>query len=422
MEGRIALMDECRPTRDKRLPGQGAQAFVLALLCVLAAGAGALADLRPPARPRGAPPMRFVRVTDADPACEPNCPEWLSAEGQIEPGSAPAFAEAINRLDGRRLPILIHSPGGSVTDAIAMGKLIRAKGLAVAVARTLMPNCAETAPRCPDGPGTAITGGAICASACALVLAGGVERLVGPVPQVGVHQITAVLRETDGVTHRTSTQKSYEPEGADAEVKDYLTAMGVGDPVMAMLRKTPAASVHWLSLDDLKVSRLATLALDAAEPILTSGANGLNGHAFDGDPPPPDLLRAHMAETLALPIKGLGSTLEIALSYRRGGGAVDAVVTAPEAEGREAADQPDSGWTLTLASDGAESLQLKMAGLSPARAIIPRERFCALGHDGKLVASPHASPASDSWADDPSVGFALAQMEGAAALVDQACP
>ena len=48
------------------------------------------ADLRPPARPRATPPMRFVRVRSADPACEPNCPEWLSAEGRIEPGSARA--------------------------------------------------------------------------------------------------------------------------------------------------------------------------------------------------------------------------------------------------------------------------------------------------------------------------------------------
>jgi len=186
------------PRQEKRRHGPAAIACVAALL-ILAAGGRADADLRPPARSRGEPPMRFVRVVSADPACKPNCPEWLSAEGRIEPGSAPAFAEAISRLGGRRLPILIHSPGGSVTDAIAMGKLIRAKGLAVAVARTLVRNCPETAPRCPDGPGVAITGGAICASACALVLAGGVERLVGPAPLVGVHQITTVVRETEGL-------------------------------------------------------------------------------------------------------------------------------------------------------------------------------------------------------------------------------
>ena len=229
--------------------------------------------------------MRFVRVVSADPACKPNCPEWLSAEGRIEPGSAKAFADAIANLKGRRLPILIHSPGGSVADAGAMGELIRAKGLAVAVARTLITNCPEASPKCPDGPGTAITGGATCASACVLVLAGGVERLAAPSARIGVHQTTTLVSETEGLAHLKSTRKIYEQRGVDAAVEAYLAAMGVGDPVMTLMRKTPAASIRWLSPAELKDSHLATLALDPAEPILTSGANGLNGHAFDGDPP-----------------------------------------------------------------------------------------------------------------------------------------
>jgi hypothetical protein len=414
------------PMRESRRkvksgPGPAALVIFLTLLCVLAASERADADLRPPARSRGAPAMRFVRVVSADPACEPNCPEWLSAEGRIEPGSAPAFAEAVNRLGGRRLPILIHSPGGSVTDAIAMGKLIRAKGLAVAVGRTLMQNCSETAPRCPDGPGVAITGGAICASACALVLAGGVERLVGPVPLVGVHQITTVVRETEGLAHLTSTRKFYEQDWADAAVRDYLTAMGVGDPVMALLRKTPAASVHWLSLADLTDSHLATSALDAAQPILTSGVNGLNSRRFEGDPPPPDLLRAGAVEPLALPVAGRSVMLEIAFSYRRGGGAIGVEVTARDADTRQPVDPPASGFSLTLTADRVELLQLKTAGSSPPLTIIPRERFCALAHDGKIVVAPATSPAAGPWADEPPVAFAFAEMEGRTAVVDEAC-
>src|SRR3984885_13355637 len=167
------------------------QALAFALSGLLASPS--YADLRPRARPRLAPPMRFVRVMSAEAACKPNCPEWLSAEGRIEPGTAKAFADAVANLKGRRLPILVHSPGGSVADAGAMGELIRAKGLAVAVARTLMPNCPEASAKCPDGPGTAITGGATCASACVLVLAGGVERLAAaPSARIGVHQTTTV--------------------------------------------------------------------------------------------------------------------------------------------------------------------------------------------------------------------------------------
>ena len=353
--------------------------MAVALLGLIAAPA--YADLRPPARPRGAPPMRFVRVVSADPACQPNCPEWLSVEGRIEPGAARAFADAVERLKGRRLPILIHSPGGSVADAAAMGELIRAKGLAVAVARTLITNCPEAAPKCPDGPGKAITGGATCASACVLVLAGGVERLAGPVPLIGVHQITTLIRETEGVAHLKSTRKLYEQRGVDAEVMAYLAAMGVGDPVMTLMRKTSAASIRWLSLAELKASHLATLALDAVEPIVASGANGLNGRAFDGDPPRDDIVQA----SIVRPVAGGGATLEIAFRYRRGGGAVEVEAIERGPETPQAADR--SSPDLSLSAAGGGPLPLKTAGATPVRTLIPRERFCALAHGRVTIAS-----------------------------------
>ena len=60
-------------------------------------------------------------------------------------------------------------------------------------------------------------------------------------------------------------------QGVDEAVTGYLAAMGVGDPVMALMRKTPAASIRWLSLADLRASRLATGALDPAEPMPPAG-------------------------------------------------------------------------------------------------------------------------------------------------------
>ena len=190
-------MAESRPPQRKQRLRRVAQALTFVLSGLIALPS--YADLRPRARPRIAPPMRFVRVTSAEAACKPNCPEWLSAEGRIGPGTAKAFADVIANLKGRRLPILIHSPGGSVADAGAMGELIRAKGLAVAVARTLISNCPEASPKCPDGPGMALTGGATCASACVLVLAGGVERLAAASARIGVHQTTTVVSETEGL-------------------------------------------------------------------------------------------------------------------------------------------------------------------------------------------------------------------------------
>lgn len=367
---------------------------------------------------RGEPPMRFVRVVGAEPACAPSCPEWLSAEGRIGPGAAVEFAQALESLGGRRLPILIHSPGGSVADAMAMGELIRAKGLAIAVARTLITNCPERAPRCPSGPGRAMTGGAMCASACVLVLAGGVERLVGPVALVGVHQITTVVRETEGSAHLTSTRKIYEQRGVDAAVTNYLTAMGVGDPVMALMRKTPAASIRWLSLADLRASHLATQALDAAEPIVTSGANGLNGHAFDGDPPRADFVQA----SLAKPFGGQDAALDIAFRYRRGGGGVEAEAIKRDSESQPAADPPALGWSLTLSAPGAEPLRLTAAAAAPARAIIPRERFCALASGGRLVAEREGDASTNASARELPAAVEISAMDGAKALIAEACP
>jgi hypothetical protein len=407
-------------TRSRLLVAQTI-VFVL-LVCLAAASTPGYADLRPPARPRGEPPMRFVRVVGSNPSCAPDCPEWLSAEGRIEPGSATAFADALKRLHGRRLPILIHSLGGSVADAIAMGRLIRAQGLAVAVARSLIANCSEGAATCKDGPGQAITGGAACASACVLVLAGGVERLVGPAARVGVHQITTVVKETNGLSHLTSTHKFYEQPKADTFVNDYLALMGIGDPAMDLLRKTPAASIRWLDMPELRASRLATMGLDAVEPMLSSGANGLNGRGFEGDPPSVDLFVAQGSEPLVPAIGQRGTTLDITFRYRRGGGAIEAEVTTRDSNSRKATGEPFAGWTFALAAESVEPERVT-TGSSPTHLIIARERFCALRHGGRLIVTPPAPSSSGAGAGSQlPIIFELAEIEARAAIFDEACP
>jgi hypothetical protein len=388
-----------------------ARAAILALAALLFTSADSLADLRP-SRPRADPPMRIVRVISSDPACQPNCPEWISAEGRIMPGTGAAFARAIADLRGRRLPVLVSSGGGSLADAAAMGQLIRQKGLVVAVARTLIEKCPPRARACPEPEGQAITGGAKCASACPFILAGGVERLVGPTAMVGVHQITAVTKEAAGATARLKrVKKVYQPANADQAAENYLAAMGVGRPVMALLRATPAGRMRWLSLAEIRSSHLATLALDAPAPILTSGANGLNGHAFEGDPPRDAAIDAHGEAPLATAGGGSGD-LEATISYRRGGGAVDVALAE-----RNAAEKPQhlaAEWTLAI---GPEALSVKADG--GGHATISVARFCAQARDGRIVAKavPESSDMGSGYA-----GFDVAAMDGAEALIDEACP
>ena len=339
-------------------------------------------------------------------------------------GTAQAFAGTVKSLGGRRLPILIHSHGGSVVDALKMGALIRARGLAVAVARTLRSNCPGGASKCASDRGEAITGGAACASACTLVLAGGVERLVGPIPLVGVHQITAVQKLTEGVDHLTQMRKFYEPAGADAAVEAYLAEMGVGEPVMALMRKTPAASIRWLSEGELRASRLATLRLDGADPILADGAGGLNGRAFERDPPRPDLFAANGP---APPANDHGPALVATFAYRRGGGAVEATIAARGADAKPEGAAADFALKLTVAPDGGEFPLTKPAGAAPMRAALPLVSFCRLAHGGKLTLEPvRRSGAQSGQASatpgQPPVAFDLAAMEGGRSLFGGGLP
>ena len=400
------------------LPKAAAVALALGLL----AANSAFADLKlPPPQPRRDPPMRILHVTGVDPTCQPNCPEWISAEGIITPGKAQEFARLIEGLRGRRLPILISSHGGSVRDALAMGMLIRTRGLVVAVARTLIANCPERAQNCPDARGRAIVGGAYCASACPLVLAGGVERLVGPLPLVGVHQVTTVEKETEGSEGLTRVRKFYEQRPVDQVVQTYLHAMGVQDPVMEILRRTPAASIRWLSPAELSESRLATGALDASSPILASGLNGLDSRPLAGDEAGSDRVTGEIAEPLASHTRTGGVTLEATFAYRRGGGVVGVSVETRDGDKKAVADPSPDGWTLTFAASGGKPAQSKAGGRSQAEALIPREQFCALRRGGALVAAP-AGPLAGDEPPQPPVTFDLAAAGGVGGIVAEACP
>jgi hypothetical protein len=179
---------------------------------------------------------------------------------------------------------------------------------------------------------------------------------------------------------------------------------------MTLMRKTWAASIRWLSLAELKDSHLVTLALDAAAPILTSGANGLNGHAFDGDPSRPDLMQASVVRTVA----GGGATVEVTFRYRPGGGAVEVEAIERGLDSPPAADRSSPDPSVSEA--GGRPMQLKTTAAAPVRTLIPRERFCALAHGRVTIAStPPERPQSFAPIE-------LGTLDGAKALFAEACP
>ncbi|TIP23678.1 MAG: hypothetical protein E5X67_32250 [Mesorhizobium sp.] len=229
--------------------------------------------------------MRFIVVRSSATGCEPNCPEWISAEGAIEAGTPAKLKRILKTLGRRPLPIIVNSPGGNVGAALQLGRIIRKNKLDIAIGTTSFTECWPGAVGCPadDGKGAAhfgiaSDGGAMCNSACPLMFAGGVRRVAGSWAYLGVHQITTtyfpstrhfrttyqtIRGKKYRVTTETVTQgesyKTYKMSKAfSRKISAYLREMGVGRGVLDTMKATPASDIRQIALDDMLTMKLVT--------------------------------------------------------------------------------------------------------------------------------------------------------------------
>ncbi|RWM71021.1 MAG: hypothetical protein EOR81_31990 [Mesorhizobium sp.] len=281
-----------------RLNGQAW--WMLGVICLasfLVMGHAAFAANTKKSTPDLGPTMRFVVVRSDAPGCEPTCPEWISAEGSIEAGTPALFKRTLKALGGRKLPVVVNSPGGNVEAALALGRLIRKNKLDIAVGKTGFTGCQPDAKVCMENDGkgaryfgNAYADGAICNSACPLMLAGGIRRVVGQWAFLGVHQITTTYIRTK-LQYRTTyrvvrgkkkilskkvvgrknagSYKTYEmSKSVEKRLAAYLNEMGVGRAVLETMKKTPASSIQQLAPYDMLQTKLVT-SLDAVD-LLTA--------------------------------------------------------------------------------------------------------------------------------------------------------
>jgi hypothetical protein len=239
--------------------------------------------LQPPSPPE--PPMKVRIGESTTTGCQPDCQAWISAQGKIVAGQTLRQFQAVMRqLKGRKLPVFINSSGGDVAEALAIGRLIRAKGLDTAVIKIDSPSCPAGDSDCAKKQAKGMDNGnpspyAICASACAFVLAGGTQRYAGPLTQVGVHQPQSFttyvrLRRVYRVTvspygRKTKTLISESKIGQNTvrtetnerqyrEMREYLVAMGIGPEAETLMRSAPYYSMHWMTRDELLSTRFIT--------------------------------------------------------------------------------------------------------------------------------------------------------------------
>jgi len=156
----------------------------------------------------------------------------LMATGTITPGISEAFAAEIGKRGDYIKTVVLNSPGGSVTDALAMGRLIRERKFA-----------------------TEVEAGKYCASSCPLVFAGGVERRAGDKAAIGVHQVAAISsasaapRDEMDVAQRIS-----------ARCQRYLGDMGINLQVWVHAMETPHDKLFVFKRDELTSLNIVTAA------------------------------------------------------------------------------------------------------------------------------------------------------------------
>lgn len=168
----------------------------------------------------------------------------LVATGTITPGISEAFAAEVARRGDYIKSVALNSPGGSVSDALAMGRLIREKKFA-----------------------TEVEAGKYCASSCPLMFFGGVERRAGGKAAIGVHQVFA-MASADNIAVRDDMSDA---QRISAKCQRYLGDMGVNLQVWVHAMETPKDKLFVFKPDELASLNIVTSApaTPAAPPAPT---------------------------------------------------------------------------------------------------------------------------------------------------------
>jgi hypothetical protein len=203
-------------------------------------------------------PMKFSWV-----ACQPNCngggSGWVSAVGIVTadtPGDFDEFARG-RQLGGATF--VLDSSGGSVNDAIVLGRRWRNLGALTTVGISVQTDTARGAP-------AGIMPMAYCESMCVFLLLSGKTRYVPETAHVRVHQIWIGDRAGDAKAKSYSADDLMIVERDIGRLAKYTFDMGgAADLLSLSLNVPPWEEMHELSRAELRLTNLVTTDM-VAEP------------------------------------------------------------------------------------------------------------------------------------------------------------
>jgi hypothetical protein len=200
-------------------------------------------------------PMRFTWV-----ACQPHCRGWIAAVGIVTADTPNDFDEFARDRDLRGMTVVLDSSGGSVNDAITLGRRWRGIGLATTVGTSI---ASQTA----SGERTSVAPTAYCESMCVFLLLSGKVRYVPDGAHVRVHQIWMGDRADDPKASSYSAQDMMIVERDIGRLAKFTFDMGGnGDLLSLALNVPPWEELHEMSPSELRLTNLITT--DAVAAVL----------------------------------------------------------------------------------------------------------------------------------------------------------
>ncbi|NEW91397.1 hypothetical protein [Rhodopseudomonas sp. BR0M22] len=192
-------------------------------------------------------PMKFGWV-----ACDPDCGGWISAVGIVTTDTPKDFEDFARDRNLSGATVVLDSSGGSVNDAITLGRRWRKLGLATTVGIS-MPAAS------PLGNRPRIDGKAYCESMCVFLLLSGQARYVPEGARVRVHQIWMGDRAEDARGASYTAQDMSIVERDIGRLAKFTFEMGgTGDLLSLALSVPPWEDLHELSRAELQDTNLIT--------------------------------------------------------------------------------------------------------------------------------------------------------------------
>jgi hypothetical protein len=152
----------------------------------------------------------------------------LSLRGIIAPGDGTRIANELRAVNPAF--VSLDSPGGSVADALTIGRTLR-----------------------DLGGTTKVESGAICLSACPYIFVGGAVRDVDDGARLGVHQHS--FGESTVLPAFLATE---DIQRGQSEVLDHLVTMGIDLRIMGPALATPPDEIYILTASELAEWKVIT--------------------------------------------------------------------------------------------------------------------------------------------------------------------